>query len=417
MHHLVDASGRRFGDECYGQTISPNSPVITAITALPTTFGTGRDTMSFFFVRVETDSGVVGFGEACDSYGCSYASVLQTIVDDVFAPLLLDQPLLAVEPLADRMRLFTRRRLGDQWVAVQARSAIELALWDIVGKVARRSVSSLIGSVRDRVEVYASTVFLEELSAQKHVDLLAPLLERGVTKVKLRVGPEWEADLATLTEVRSLLGPRIQLMIDGSEIFTLPTAQSVANALHTFGVQWFEEPLPQGNRAGIEVLVRTSPVPIAYGEHLFGADGRDRRDASRATSRTATRCLDMRWDRRGSSNGAGGSPVRCARRTTCLRRPDFVGRQLALRGDRPGDTTDRVSAKLGLGVGHLRPRLQVRRRRHHRWRTRRTIGTRSWRRPRRSRCRRPALSTSRRTRRRHRRWSTRSIRRRPLKIL
>ena len=228
--------------------------------------------MSFFFVRVDTDSGVVGYGEACDSYGCSYASVLKTVVDDVLAPLIVGQPVVAVEPLADRMRLFTRRRLGDQWVAVHARSAIELALWDIVGKVAQRSVSSLIGSVRDRVEVYASTVFLEELPAEQHVELLAPLLERGVTKVKLRVGPEWEADLATLAEVRSLVGPRIQLMIDGSEIFTLPTAHHVANALHALDVQWFEEPLPQGNRAGIEALVRHSPVPIAYGEHLFGAD-------------------------------------------------------------------------------------------------------------------------------------------------
>ena len=228
--------------------------------------------MSFFFVRIETDSGVVGFGEACDSYGCSYASVLKTIVDDVFAPLLLGQQVAAVEPLADRMRLFTRRRLGDQWVAVHARSALELALWDIVGKFAKRSVSSLIGSVRNRVEVYASTVFLEELSAQQHVELLAPLLARGVTKVKLRIGPEWEADLDTLAEVRSLLGPHIQLMIDGSEIFTLPTARRVADALHALGVQWFEEPLPQGNRAGIEALVRQSPLPIAYGEHLFGAD-------------------------------------------------------------------------------------------------------------------------------------------------
>lgn len=228
--------------------------------------------MSFFFVRIDTDTGVVGFGEACDSYGCSYASVLETIVDDVFAPLLVGQPITAVGPLADRLRLFTRRRLGDQWVAVHARSAIELALWDIVGKVATRSVSSLIGSVRDRVEVYASTVFLEELTAAQHVELLSPLLERGVNKVKLRVGPDWEADLATLDEVRALLGPRVQLMIDGSEIFTLPTAQHVAVALDALGVQWFEEPLPQGNRAGIEALVRQSPVPIAYGEHLFGAD-------------------------------------------------------------------------------------------------------------------------------------------------
>lgn len=228
--------------------------------------------MSFLFVRIVTDDGTVGVGEACDSYGCTYASVLATLVDDVFAPLLVGQRLDAVEPLADRMRLFTRRRLGDQWAAAQARSALELAMWDAVGKAAGRSVSSLIGRVRDRVEVYASGVFLEEGPAAFHVELLAPLLERGVSKVKLRIGPEWRADLATLAEVRRLLGPHIELMIDGSEIFTLPTARTVAAALHDLDVRWLEEPLPQGARLGIEALARTSPVPIAYGEHLFGAD-------------------------------------------------------------------------------------------------------------------------------------------------
>lgn len=255
----------------YGLTIRPYSTV-TRVTAAPVTFGTGRDTMSFCFVRVETDDGFVGVGEACDSYGCSYASVVRTIVEDVFAPLLVGQTLAAVEPLADRMRLFTRRRLGDQWVAVHARSAVELALWDALGKAAGRSVASIVGQVRDRVEVYASSVFLEEGPPAFHAEFLAPLLERGVTKVKVRVGPDWEADLATLGDLRSLLGPRIQLMVDGSEIFTLPTALAVADRLHALGVHWFEEPLPQGARAGIEELARRSPVPIAYGEHLFGLD-------------------------------------------------------------------------------------------------------------------------------------------------
>ncbi|MGE3589789.1 MAG: mandelate racemase/muconate lactonizing enzyme family protein, partial [Ilumatobacteraceae bacterium] len=228
--------------------------------------------MSFFFVRVDTDAGVTGYGEACDSYGCSYGSVLATVVDDVLAPLLVGQPVTAVEPLADRMRLFTRRRLGDQWVAVHARSALELALWDVTGKAAGRSASSLAGSVRDRVEVYVSSVFLEEQPAEAHVQFLLPFLQRGVTKVKLRIGPEWQPDLSTLAEIRALLGPGVELMVDGSEIFTLPTAQTVATALHALDVRWFEEPLPQGNRSGIESLVRSSPVPIAYGEHLFGAD-------------------------------------------------------------------------------------------------------------------------------------------------
>jgi L-alanine-DL-glutamate epimerase-like enolase superfamily enzyme len=61
-------------------------------------------------------------------------------------------------------------------------------------------------------------------------------------------------------------------MVDGSEIFTLPTALEIARRLAALDVRWFEEPLPQGERAGIEALVRRSPVPIAYGEHLFGRD-------------------------------------------------------------------------------------------------------------------------------------------------
>jgi D-galactarolactone cycloisomerase len=61
-------------------------------------------------------------------------------------------------------------------------------------------------------------------------------------------------------------------MIDGSETFSLPTALEIAHRLHDLGVVWFEEPLPQSARAGIEELARSSPVAIAYGEHLFGRD-------------------------------------------------------------------------------------------------------------------------------------------------
>lgn len=234
------------------------------------THGTDRERMSFLFVKVTTDDGRVGWGEACDSYGCSYASVLATAITDVFAPLLVDEELVAVDPLADRLRLYTRRRLGDQWVAAHARSAIEIALWDLVGQAADRSVSGLIGRVRDDVEVYASSAFLEEGPAAHHLAILAPLLERGVRKVKVRTGPEWRDDLDTLADLRRSLGDDIELMIDASETYTLPTARALAEALAEFDVRWLEEPLPQFERAGIEALVQHSAVPIAYGEHLFG---------------------------------------------------------------------------------------------------------------------------------------------------
>ena len=77
--------------------------------------------MSFLFVRVETDAGLVGWGEACDSYACSFAGVLATVVTDAFAPLLIGQAVASPELHAQRLRAWTRRRLGDEGVAGPAR--------------------------------------------------------------------------------------------------------------------------------------------------------------------------------------------------------------------------------------------------------------------------------------------------------
>ncbi|WP_432969945.1 mandelate racemase/muconate lactonizing enzyme family protein [Dactylosporangium sp. CA-233914] len=245
---------------------------ISSIRSWPVTVPSDRGPMSYFFLRVDTDAGVSGYGEACDSYGCSYGTVLATLIDDVYAPLLIGQEVTAAPAVAEQLRLATRRRLGDAWVAVQARSAVEIALWDLLGRAAGRSVSDLIGRVRDRVAVYASAAFLEEGPADWHADQLRPILDRGVRMVKLRVGPDWRADLETLARVRDLLGPGIEVAIDGSETYTLPTAREIARRLADLGVVWFEEPMPQGARAGIQELARCSPVPLAYGEHLYGRD-------------------------------------------------------------------------------------------------------------------------------------------------
>lgn len=243
---------------------------IVAVDPIAVSYPLAREPMSFCFVRVETDTGLVGWGEACDSYGCSYAGVLATAVTDAYAPLLVGAELVAVAPLVERLRLSTRRRLGDQWVAVQARSAVEIALWDLLAQQANRSVADLIGRVRDRVAVYASSTFLEEGPAEFHRDLLGPLLDRGVRMVKVRTGPDWQRDLGTLAQLRELLGGDVELMVDGSETYTLPTALEIAARLADLGVRWFEEPIPQGAHAAITRLCARSPVPIAYGEHLYG---------------------------------------------------------------------------------------------------------------------------------------------------
>lgn len=243
---------------------------ISSVDPVAITFPLAREPMSFCFVRVETDTGLVGWGEACDSYGCSYAGVLSTVITDAFAPMLTGREFTSAGQLTELLRIATRRRLGDAWVAVQARSAVEIALWDIAARQAGRSVTDLIGRARDRVAVYASSTFLEEGPAEYHLDLLAPLLERGVRFVKVRTGPEWQRDLVTLDRLRDLLGDDVEVMVDGSETYTLPTALEIAARLSGLGVRWFEEPVPQAAHEAIRSLCGRAPVPIAYGEHLYG---------------------------------------------------------------------------------------------------------------------------------------------------
>lgn len=244
---------------------------LTDITPITVTIEDQRGPMSYCFVRISSDSGRVGYGEACDSYGCTYAGVVGETILQAFAPLVLGEELDAVERLVARMESHTRRRLGLGGVAALARSAIEGALWDLAAQEAGRSLSGLLGRLRESVEVYASTGFLEECGAQDQYRRLVPLLERGVKRVKVRIGPAWREDLETLADLRRRLGTQIDVMVDGSETFTEPTARQIALQLERLGVSWFEEPLVQETPLGIERLVSACSVPIAYGEHLFTA--------------------------------------------------------------------------------------------------------------------------------------------------
>lgn len=243
---------------------------IVALEAVPIThFDHRGQPLNYLFVRLQTDEGIIGYGEACDSYGCNFPLSVKAIIEEALRPLLLGEDLSSVEQLAFKMRGWTRRRLGDQGAIIHAISSVEIALWDALGKAASRSISHLLGRVRDDITVYASGTFMEEGPADWHLRLFEPCLQQGVRAVKVRVGLDFRRDLATLRTLRSMLDDDIQLMVDGSEHFSVPTALEIARALADLGVLFFEEPVPQCAREGIARLVKASPVPIAYGEHLF----------------------------------------------------------------------------------------------------------------------------------------------------
>jgi D-galactarolactone cycloisomerase len=234
-------------------------------TTLPDLFG---EPMHLCLVRVEA-GGVVGWGEICDSYCCTFPEVYAPLIDHVYAPLLLGSELVSVDSLTRKLRMWARRRIGDAGLAIQALSGLELALWDLHGRLLGQSVSQLVGSTRDRIPVYASGKFLDE-PIDMHVRILAPALDRGVSFAKVRTSLDPDADLAVLRQLRAELPSSLSLMVDGNENYSVTTALRLAAGLADQGAMFFEEPVPQLFRRAVASLVRRSPLPIAYGEHLFG---------------------------------------------------------------------------------------------------------------------------------------------------
>jgi L-alanine-DL-glutamate epimerase-like enolase superfamily enzyme len=234
----------------------------------------GAGFLTYCLVRVETDSGHVGWGEISDGWGCEYAEVATALVREALARFVLDQDPGEVPTLVQRMWAWMRRRQGTVWLVAQAISGVEIALWDVVGKIRGESVSALIGpAIRTAIPVYASGNFLSQGDADVHAAFFEPALERGVAGVKVRLGPNWRPELEVLDGLCQRLPDGVWVGIDGNEAFRPKTAGRIADALGGLGIAFFEEPVPRTDAGALARLVEQSPVSIAYGEHVHTLDG------------------------------------------------------------------------------------------------------------------------------------------------
>jgi len=225
--------------------------------------------LSFLLVRAEAVDGTVGFGEVCDSFCCNYPASVAAVIEEALAPLIVGKNLDDVADLVAEVRRITRRRLGDHGLAVQALSGVEIALWDLKGKLVGKPVCELLGGNVGEIPIYASGSFLDEGGPEWHAQFFEPLLQRGVRTLKVRLGADYEPQLQTLRELRTRLGDGVRIIVDGSEFFNLDQAIAIAGKLAELNILFFEEPIAQCEREAIAKLVKRSPLPIAYGEHLY----------------------------------------------------------------------------------------------------------------------------------------------------
>lgn len=224
---------------------------------------------SFSVVRVETDADIVGWGEASTNWGHSYPTVLATTIHDVLGPLLVGKEPRNIRARSAEMHVTLDGYLGWEGLTSQAIGAVEIALWDILGKDAGASVAQLLGGGAERIRLFATGTTMFEMSADWHARYFDPALAVGVNAVKVRLGKDPDADLDLIRTVREHIGPGGLLMADAYWGYSPDQALDLARKMEPSDIYFFEEPCPQYMQEGLAWLSARSPVRIAVGERVY----------------------------------------------------------------------------------------------------------------------------------------------------
>ncbi len=219
-------------------------------------------------VEVISDARLTGIGSSFTS-----SRLVESAVD-FLRPLWLGESALEPQRVSEKLRqsAFWQGRGGAVEHAI---SGIDIALWDLLGKVSGQPVSRLLGGCyRQRIRPYASILFDEPGPLR---DRLQSLVSRGFRAIKLGWRPfgrkNQQYDELLVRTARDTVGPQVELLVDagGSEQFWphgLKWAHATARMLAEYDIGWFEEPLPPDDLEGYIELCRTAPLPIASGEVL-----------------------------------------------------------------------------------------------------------------------------------------------------
>jgi D-galactarolactone cycloisomerase len=228
---------------------------------------------SSYLVRVETDSGIVGWGEG-GQYGPS--EPVAACVDQVLAPRLIGRDPTEPTRLWEDMYVFSRD-FGQKGTYIEAISALDIAFWDIAGKAAGLPVWKMLGGrFRDRVTAYATGCYYPEdfTDAPKLLAALekesAGYADSGFELLKVKIGLlPLAADIERLRVIRNTIGDKVGLLVDANHAYAAASAVRMGRLMEPLDVRFFEEPVVPEDRDGYRKVRAENPIPVAGGECEF----------------------------------------------------------------------------------------------------------------------------------------------------
>jgi L-alanine-DL-glutamate epimerase-like enolase superfamily enzyme len=222
-----------------------------------------------FYVKVETDEGVSGFGE------CSpmQVDVILPIIQKVIKPLIIGKSPFDMEKIEESV-LRKNYKISGQLLAM-AYSGIEIAMWDAKARFLKQPLYNLIGGkYRDSIPLYGSSMSRDLSPKEEAAKLVEGIEQFNFKAVKIKTGPrmgsglpvDLQADALKIRTVREAIGKDCRLMVDGNSSYTYIQAVQLYEMVKDCDLHHYEEPCPYYDIEAYIKLCQTLPVPIHVGE-------------------------------------------------------------------------------------------------------------------------------------------------------
>jgi galactonate dehydratase len=234
----------------------------------------------WLFVRLHTDKGLTGLGEASDAFGYQNTTKANAITMETELRRCFELVQGQVPDVLRYRATGRERALTGGLVAATAFSAIEQALWDLIGQMQGRPIHKLLGgAVRRRIPVYAN---INRSTQPRTPAGFAATAKRAYADGfrAMKAAPfdgfpqtTVEQGIAAMFAIRDAVGSDVQLMVDCHSFFDVVLAQEVARKLEPLNLTWYEEPVAPERTAETLRIHQSIRQPMAGGEVLFGIEG------------------------------------------------------------------------------------------------------------------------------------------------
>lgn len=226
------------------------------------------ETVGYTIVRLSTEDGLEGFGVTYHEVG---GEATKTLIEKNIAPRLIGKDPFETETIWQDLFQYLRG-VGRKGLMFCALSAVDIALWDLKGKITGLPLFRMFGGNERRIPVYGSGGWTS-YSDEELVEEMKMIVNRGYRMVKFKVGYNGGVsplrDVERVRKVREALGPEIGIMLDANNCWDAATGARFANMVKDYNIMFLEEPVFADDIPGLKRYKQSTDLPLATGEHEY----------------------------------------------------------------------------------------------------------------------------------------------------